>query len=79
MPEEVRLWRIEGGDNLREIPRCPLDLEARLEVWLERVLPSRREPWIYYESAGPDYEGFQGFFANIAEIDRFLDLEGSSR
>jgi hypothetical protein len=22
----------------------------------------------------PDYEGFQGFFANIAEIDRFLDL-----
>lgn len=38
------------------------------------ILPSQREPWIYYESAGPDYEGFQGFFANIAEIDRFLDI-----
>lgn len=38
------------------------------------ILPSQRVPWIYYESAGPDYEGFQGFFANIAEIDRFLDL-----
>lgn len=36
------------------------------------ILPSRREPWIYYESAGPDYEGFQGFFANFAEIDRFF-------
>lgn len=37
------------------------------------ILPPRREPWIYYETAGPDYEGFQGFFANRAEIDRFID------
>lgn len=36
------------------------------------MLPARREPWIYYEGAGPDYEGFQGFFANQAEVDRFL-------
>lgn len=37
------------------------------------ILPPRREPWIYYESAGPDYEGFQGFFANGAEIDLFVN------
>ena len=37
------------------------------------MLPPRRDPWIYYETAGPDYEGFQGFFANRAEIDRFID------
>lgn len=44
-----------------------LSEEAVLEM-----LPARRQPWIYYESAGPDYEGFQGFFANQAELDRFL-------
>ncbi|HEX3555362.1 MAG TPA: endonuclease NucS domain-containing protein [Thermoanaerobaculia bacterium] len=37
------------------------------------MLPQRREPWTYYETGGPDYEGFQGFFANRAEIDRFMD------
>jgi hypothetical protein len=37
------------------------------------MLPPRRDPWIYYETAGPDYEGFQGFFANLAEIDRFIN------
>ena len=36
-------------------------------------MPPRRDPWIYYESAGPDYEGFQGFFANAAEIDLFIN------
>ncbi len=36
------------------------------------MLPPRRDPWIYYENAGPDYEGFQGFFANREEVDRFL-------
>lgn len=36
MPEEVRIWKIQGGDTLCEISRSPLDLEARLEVWLER-------------------------------------------
>jgi hypothetical protein len=33
--EEVRIWRVEGGDSLRELNRAALDLEARLEVWLE--------------------------------------------
>jgi len=52
----------------------------RLRTWLNladdadlAMLPARREPWIYYETAGPDYEGFQGYFANRAEIDRFLE------
>jgi hypothetical protein len=38
MSEEVRLWRIQDGDTLQEINRSPLDLEARLEVWLEREI-----------------------------------------
>lgn len=52
----------------------------RLRTWLNlsedtdlAMLPPRRDPWIYYETAGPDYEGFQGFFANRAEIDRFFE------
>ena len=36
MPEEVRLWKIQGGDTLSEISRPALDLEERLERWLER-------------------------------------------
>ena len=38
MPEEVRLWRIDGGENLREIPRSPLDLESLLEGWVPRKI-----------------------------------------
>ena len=52
----------------------------RLRTWLNlsedadlAMLPPRRDPWIYYETAGPDYEGFQGVFASRAEIDRFID------
>jgi hypothetical protein len=36
------------------------------------ILPAQRESWIYYDSAGPDFEGYQGFFRNLEEIDRFL-------
>lgn len=37
------------------------------------LLPPQRQPWIYYEGAGSDYEGFQGFFTSAAEIDRFIE------
>ena len=36
MPNEVRLWRIGSDDNLSEIQRASLDLEARLQEWLAR-------------------------------------------
>lgn len=36
MPAEVRLWRVEAGDVLRELTRGSLDLEARLESWVDR-------------------------------------------
>ena len=36
MPNEVRLWRIGPDDNLSEIQRASLDLEARLQEWLAR-------------------------------------------
>jgi len=35
MPEEIRLWRVEESDRLREVKASKLDLEARLEKWLE--------------------------------------------
>ena len=34
MPDEVRLWCIGPDDNLDEIERTSLDLEARLQEWL---------------------------------------------
>lgn len=34
MPEAIRIWSVEAG-QLKEIPQIKLDLEARLETWLE--------------------------------------------
>ncbi len=36
MSEEVRMWEILGGEDLREIKRTKLDLESRIEAWLEK-------------------------------------------
>jgi hypothetical protein len=36
MADEVRLWRIGAGDSLTEVGRDKLDLESRLEDWLDR-------------------------------------------
>ena len=36
MPEEVKLWRIEEGDRLEECVPAKLNLEERLETWIEQ-------------------------------------------
>ncbi len=36
MPEDVRIWKILSGEGLREIRKAKLDLEERVENWLER-------------------------------------------
>ena len=36
MTQEVRLWIVGGDDVLTEVPRGALDLENRLERWIER-------------------------------------------
>ena len=36
MPKEIRVWQVNPGDELREVPRKSLDLESRLEVWIEQ-------------------------------------------
>ncbi|MBM3303075.1 MAG: DUF91 domain-containing protein, partial [Deltaproteobacteria bacterium] len=36
MPQDVRLWEILDGDSLREIRKARLDLEERVENWLEK-------------------------------------------
>lgn len=36
MPEDVRLWQIIEGDNLKEITKNKLDWEGRLENWIEK-------------------------------------------
>ncbi|AZR74318.1 hypothetical protein BBF96_13510 [Anoxybacter fermentans] len=35
MPQEMRLWKIESNDRLKEINISRLDLEERIENWLE--------------------------------------------
>lgn len=36
MAEEIRIWQVEDRNRLKEIKRSKLDLEERLEVWLEK-------------------------------------------
>ena len=36
------------------------------------LLPSRREPWSYVSSGGPESTGFTGYFASEDEVDRFV-------
>ena len=36
MPEDARIWEILDGDNLREIKKAKLNLEERIENWLEK-------------------------------------------
>lgn len=36
MPEEVKLWRIEKGERLEECVPSKLNLEERLEIWIEQ-------------------------------------------
>ena len=35
MPQEVKLWRVQDGDTLAPFRGVSLDLEARLEKWIE--------------------------------------------
>lgn len=35
MPQEIRLWHVQPGDELQEIYPTSLDSEKRLEMWLE--------------------------------------------
>ena len=36
MPQDVRMWEIQDGDRLREIKHAKLNLEERIENWLEQ-------------------------------------------
>ena len=36
MPEDIKLWRVGDGDQLLEVASSQLDLEERLEKWLEK-------------------------------------------
>lgn len=59
MPAEVRLWKVESGDVLRELTRGSLDLEARLETWLDLDIGVlSRELLVIGRQVETDYGGF---------------------
>jgi hypothetical protein len=41
---------------------------------LEELLPDKRKHWIYYPTAGPDGEGFEGFFSDPEEIEHLAGV-----
>jgi len=36
MPSDVRIWEIQDGDRLSKFEKAKLDLEERIENWLEQ-------------------------------------------
>jgi len=36
VPKDVRIWEIEAGERLAELEKAKLDLEERIEAWLEQ-------------------------------------------
>ena len=78
-----------GGSKKTVVNLLPGDSNSReglcFQVYIHRLraafdlsdgtelLPEDSKPWIYYGSADRDYEGYEGFFANVAEVDRFVD------
>lgn len=43
------------------------------------LLPTRKQPWTFYEAGGPDYSGFQGYFTDRTEVDRLVNALAESR
>jgi len=36
VPEDIRIWEVGAGDKLAELEKAKLDLEERIETWLEQ-------------------------------------------
>jgi hypothetical protein len=36
MPQDVRIWEVQAGDKLAELKKARLNLEERIEAWLEQ-------------------------------------------
>jgi Endonuclease NucS C-terminal domain len=66
MPAEVRLWNVVG-DSLSELQRTRLDLEERLEVWLERDISILSHDLLV---VGRQVETAYGGFIDLLCIDR---------
>lgn len=71
MPDEVRLWRIGPDENLSEIQRASLDLEARLQEWLARDI-SVLDPGLLV--IGREVETDFGGYIDLLCIDAVGDL-----
>lgn len=54
-------------------------LVGQVDREVESLLLESHEDWIYYPSAGSDYEGFQGFIRSRDEIDRLANALAASR
>lgn len=71
MPNEVRLWRVGADDDLSEVSRARLDLEARLQSWLARDI-STLDPRLLV--IGREVETDFGGFIDLLCLDAAGDL-----
>lgn len=44
------------------------------EDQVKEILPKNKKPWKYYETAPPDWSGYEGFFKNIDDAKNFWEL-----
>lgn len=43
------------------------------EEEIESILPMKKSEWKFYQNAPPEYSGYEGFFENIEEAEKFID------
>jgi hypothetical protein len=46
MPQDIKIWEINGQTDLREIPKSKLDLEERLEDWIKQDISILSEDYL---------------------------------
>jgi len=46
MPQDIKIWEINGQADLREIPKLKLDLEERLEDWIRQDISILSEDYL---------------------------------
>jgi len=88
MTAEIRVWRIQKGNHLNPVKSSKLDMEARLEDWIEvrwtdyfkmdlenvgAILPQNKQKKKNWSAAGePEWAGFEGYFQTDEEVKRFV-------
>jgi Endonuclease NucS len=71
MPQDIRIWDVHPRDNLQEVKKAKLDLEKRLQDWLESDISIISNDFLVI---GREVETDYGGFIDLLCLDRAGDV-----